>query len=561
MYNSCPKRVRPVPAPVFTEPGMARNTSAGGDSVAAVAKALDTLRAFVDGQNEWGVRELGVSLGLPSSTIHRLLSTLKAEGFLRQEPAEQKYTVGFEFTRLAAAIMQRHGLNQAASSIMREVSEQTGESVWLALYDDTHHRIAYIAESESSHVSRYFAPLGREEGLTDSACGIAILASLPAELGRAVISAAGRPLQPEVLLAIDAARHAGYAALRSTEVGSAMTVAAPISDAEGKAVGSLGIVVPLHRFGEGQAQRLGDLAKQASWRISVRLGARFLGGSSSGTWGDAVGLINQLLKLHMPAMSVAPALGGGTRNLEALGRGLGTYALTTSSSLYDAYHGRGRFPAPMRNLRSIMNLSELHWLTVARSELLVRSSTDLIGLRISPGEQGFSTAQIFEDLMQILRAMPGTRRKAPGAFYLDYPEGKRQFETGAIDALCWLSGLENPLLRDLELGGKSRLHLLEADMIDQLVLRNPGYHASRLPQSAFPRWLDADAMALAVDTVLVCTDDRPDDEVFEFTRALFNHRDALAQMSSVYRGLDAAFATRSLAAPSHPGASRFFAGL
>jgi len=537
---------------------MARNTSAGGDSVAAVAKALDTLRAFVDGQNEWGVRELGVSLGLPSSTIHRLLSTLKAEGFLRQEPAEQKYTVGFEFTRLAAAIMQRHGLNQAASGIMREISEQTGESVWLALYDETRHRIAYIAESESSHVSRYFAPLGREEGLTDGACGIAILAALPAQVGRDVLDGLARPIQPEVLLALDAARHAGYATLRSTEVGSAMTVAAPIRDAQGQAVGSLGIVVPLHRFGEGQAQRLGDLAKQACWRISVRLGARFLGGSSSGTWGDAVGLINQLLKLHMPAISVAPALGGGTRNLEALGRGLGAYALTTSSSLHDAYHGRGRFPAPMRNLRAIMNMSELHWLTIARSELLVRASADLVGLRISPGEQGFSTAQIFDDLMQILRELPGSRRKPPSAFYLDYPEGKRQFEAGAIDALCWLSGLENPLLRDLELGGKARLHLLEADVIDRLVRQNPGYHASRIPQSAFPRWLDADATALAVHTVLVCTDDRPEDEVFEFARALFGHREALAQMSSVYRSLDAEFATRSLTAPPHAGAARFF---
>jgi TRAP transporter TAXI family solute receptor len=537
---------------------MGASTRPAGDSVAAVAKALDTLRAFVDGQNEWGVRELGVSLGLPPTTVHRLLSTLRGEGFVGHNQTDQKYTIGFEFIRLAAAVMQRHGLNQAAAPVMHELSERTGESVWLALYDHEKHRIAYVAESESSHSSRYFAPLGREESLTDSACGIAILASLSEGDRRELIDGLARPMHPDALLALDAARHAHYAMLRSTEVGSAMMVAASIKDAHGHCVGSLGVVVPLHRFGDVQGKLFGDLVQQACWRISIRLGARFLGGSSSGTWGDAVGLINQLLKAHMPAVSVTPALGGGTRNLEALGRGLGAYGLTTSSSLYDAYHGHGPFVAPLGNLRSIMNMSELHLLVIVRNDVIVRVTGDLAGLRISPGEQGFSAAQIFDDLKQYMRHLLPGRRKAANVFYLDYPEGKRQFEMGTIDALSWLSGLENPLVRDLELGAAARLHVLEPEVVQHLAQKNPGYHSSLIPQSAFPRWLDADVQALAVHTVLVCTADRPDDEVYEFTRALFGQREALGQMSSVYRRLDREFATSGLIAPLHPGAARFF---
>lgn len=529
------------------------------ESIAAVAKALDTLRSFVDGQNEWGVRELGVSLGLPPTTVHRVLSTLKSEGFLKQAQAEQKYTVGFEFTRLAAAVMQRHGLVQAASSIMRELSERTGESVWLALFDDDQKRIAYVAESESKHVSRYVAPLGREEPLTLSACGIAILAQLPEDQRRQAVEDLARPLSSDDVLALDAAVHHGYAMLRSAEVGSAMMVAASIMDGQGRPVGSLGLVVPLHRFGEGQGKLLGDLVNDASRRISVRLGARFLGGSSSGTWGDAVGLINQVLKSHMPAISVAPSLGGGVRNLEALGRDMGAYALTTSSSLYDAYHGRGTFAKPMKNLRAIMNLSELVFLIIVRQDIVIRSTSDLAGMRISPGEQGFSAAQIFEDVVSQMRQTQHLRRKTNSVFYLDYPEGKRQFEAEAIDALGWLSGLENPLARDLELSGKARLHLLEGAIVDELCKHNPGYHKGLLPQSAFPRWLDADKSTLSVNTVLVCAEDRPSAEVYQFTEALFSQREALAQMSSVYRRLTASFATAGLTAPLHDGAASFFA--
>ena len=529
--------------------------------VAAVAKALHTLRAFVDRQDRWGVRELGSSLGLPPSTIHRLLYTLKSEGFVAQAPDEQEYTIGFEFTRLAAAVMQRNNLNQVASPIMRELSENTGESVWLALYDDDTRRVAYISEIESSHASRYIAPLGRAETLTDSACGIAILASLANHHRQETLQAVGSRMTPDKLLALDAARHSGYAILRSTEVESAMMVAAIINDAKGNCVGSLGIVVPLHRFGDGQGKLYGEQVQQACWRISASLGARFLGGSSSGTWGDAIGLINQILLQHLPRVSVAPALGGGARNLEALGKGLGAYGLTTSSSLFDAYHGRGPFVRPLNNLRSIMSLSELHLLLIARKDAHLRSMADLAELRVSPGEQGFSAALIFDDLSRYLRRTHAIPGKGPNLFFLSYPEGKRHFEAGTIDALCWLSGLENPLVRELEEGAGARLLTLEDDTLDQFVGLNPGYHRSTIAQSVLPRWLASDTPMLCVRTVLVCAADRPEEEVYELTRALFEQRENLAQMSSVYHRLDKDFASEALTAPRHPGAARFFSEL
>src|SRR5690606_35687864 len=131
------------------------------EPVAAVANALMVMRAFVDGQREWGVRELAVAMGLPTTTVHRLLSHLRMEGFVQYDAQEKKYSVGFEFSRLAAAVNQRDSFRQAALPVMRELTNQTGESVWLALYDAGQHRVAYIAETESTQTSRYLAPLGQ----------------------------------------------------------------------------------------------------------------------------------------------------------------------------------------------------------------------------------------------------------------------------------------------------------------------------------------------------------------------------------------------------------------
>jgi TRAP-type uncharacterized transport system substrate-binding protein len=87
---------------------------------------------------------------------------------------------------------------------------------------------------------------------------------------------------------------------------------------------------------------------------------------------------------------------------------------------------------------------------------------------------------------------------------------------------------------------------------------NPGYRRGLLPQTAFPNWLGADVVTLAVPTALVCRADRPEQEVYEFTRTIYEQREKLAQLSVIYNRLDADFVLDGLTAPLHPGAERFF---
>lgn len=241
------------------------------EPVAAVAKALAALRSFVDGQDEWGVRELGVALELPPSTVHRLLARLRMEGFVAYDRVRRKYGVGFEFLRLASAVMQRNALREAASSLMRELTARSGESAWLAAYDEAGERISYIAEEASPNPSRYVAPLGRSEPVTEGACGICVLAALEGAERRRIL---GSEPSPQLARRIRAAQAAGYAVERATELGSAMVVAAAIVDRNGCPLGSLACVVPTHRFGNAREQVLGALVRDAAARVSYRLGER-----------------------------------------------------------------------------------------------------------------------------------------------------------------------------------------------------------------------------------------------------------------------------------------------
>lgn len=536
-----------------------RSTARRQQPGTSVAKALAVLRAFIDGQDQWGVRELAARIDQPPSTAHRLLSRLRLEGFLDYDETRQKYRVGFEFFRLAAAVSERHGFKQVALPVMRELTGRSGESTWLALHDARRFRMAYVAEQPSPHPLRYAAPLGREETLIDGACGLAVLAALPDDERRAALAGLRGRVPADLDRRLRDIRAAGYATSRASEAEAAMMIAVVVQDVRHHPIGCLAVVVPAHRFGSGRELVLGELVRDYATRLSRRLGARLLGGASAGTWHDAVALISELLHREAPGLMVTPALGGGGHNLEDLDRGLGTYALTTAASLYQAFHGRKPFTRRHDRLRAVMSLSELQLLVISRRGIAVDGMRDLAGLRVSPGEQGFSAAQVFEELLQLARVpRRHAGRKRDAVLYLDYPEAKRRFEAGTLDVLIWLTGVSNRLVQEIHASTPSRLRPLADPLLRRLAAANPGYRLGSIAASAFPRWLKADARTLTVPTVLACTAGCPESEVYEVARTVFEHRAELALMSSVYSRIDARFAVADLTAPLHPGAARYF---
>ena len=526
--------------------------------VASVAKALATLKAFVDGQEQWGVRELAAALGEPPSTMHRVLASLRADGFVRYDRARQKYSAGFEFVRLAAAVTQRDGFRQAALPLLRQLADYSGESCRFAMFDSDTFRIAFTAEQEATSASRRGTAAGQRESLSESAFGVAALSALHgADRDAALAACDGDDGRLSALLG-EAERN-GFALVRSANAAVA-TVAAVVRNAPGHPIGSIGVVVPLDRLGVGREAVLGEQVRNAASRLSQRLGAKILGGSSVGSWRDAVTLISELLSRDAPGLMVTPASGGGGQNLEDLDRGLGTYALTTASSLYDAHEGRAPFQRRHDGLRAVMNLADVQLFIIVRQEITGSLPEALARLRVSPGEQGFSAAQLYDQILAGLAGGPGRRPTRRGeTLYFDYPEGRRQFVAGNVDALFWLSSPSNAAVQALAETPGTSLGFLDEAMIERLTESNPGYRSGRIARSRYPNWLTEDKTTLVVPTVLACRADTPDDEVYAVARSIYHHRAALTQTSSsTYGRVDAQFAINGLTAPLHSGAARFF---
>jgi IclR family acetate operon transcriptional repressor len=525
--------------------------------VASVAKALATLKAFVDGQEQWGVRELAASLGEPPSTMHRVLASLRADGFVRYDRTRQKYSAGPEFLRLSAAVLHRDGLRQAALPLLRQLADYSGESCRLAIFDPEAACVAFVAEQEATPGGRHGSAIGMRETLAGSAFGIAVLAGLRNEERMTALGSLADADAARLRGMVEEAERRGFALLPSADAGTA-TVAAAIRDSSGQPIGSIGVAVPLSRLGIGRDAILGEQVRNAASRLSQRLGAKILGGSSVGSWRDAVTLISELLSRDAPGLMVTPASGGGGQNLEDLDRGLGTYALTTASSLYDAREGRAPFQRRHEGLRAVMNLADLQLFIVTRKGAAKDIAEALTRLRVSPGEQGFSAAQLFD---QILGLLPegGRRQRRGETLHFDYPEGRRQFLAGNVDVLFWLSNPSNVLVQELAATPGTAPGFLDAATLDRLMQDNPGYRTGRVAHERYPGWLVEDRTTLVVPTVLACRADTPDDEVHAVARSLYHHRAELMQIvPPAYGRVEAQFAVDGLTAPLHSGAARFF---
>lgn len=192
----------------------ASKTSASSGGVQSLERAFDLLERMADAGGEVGLSELSVSSGLPLPTIHRLMRTLVACGYVRQQ-TNRRYALGPRLIRLGESASRL--LGTWARPYLARLVEETGETANMALLDGD--EIVYVAQVPSKHSMRMFTEVGRRVLPHSTGVGKALLAHLPANEVRALLSRTGMPAATEktitspdaFLTALEEVRRSGYA--------------------------------------------------------------------------------------------------------------------------------------------------------------------------------------------------------------------------------------------------------------------------------------------------------------------------------------------------------------
>jgi IclR family KDG regulon transcriptional repressor len=247
-------------------------------ALSTVQNAARVLKAFLDGDRELGPSELGRRLGLGKSTVHRLLTTLMAEGLIDQDPHTGGYRLGIVMFELGEAVRIHMDLHSAAAPVLAMLREETRETAQVGVLDRG--EVVYVDRLESSHSLRLFAEAGRRVPVHCTSSGKVLLAFLPAGARESLLASLPLvALTPETItdkarLGVELARvrARGWAeAVNEREVGVA-SIAAPVRDYRGDVIAAISIGAPLVRLGAAQRRRYTRSVIEAGDAMSRRLG-------------------------------------------------------------------------------------------------------------------------------------------------------------------------------------------------------------------------------------------------------------------------------------------------
>jgi len=240
-------------------------------------RALDILELLAGSPSPQGLTDIAERVRGPKATVHRLLATLAARGYATQDPRTGRYDAGIRCFELGSLWARHLDLRAVAGPHAARLSERSGETVHLAVYD--HGDVIYIDKIESRHPVVATSYVGGRCPAACVATGRALLAYQPREeiediLGFPLPSCSPhsitRPAELDALL--DQVRRDGYAVNHGGYREGVGGVAAPIRDYTGRVVASVGLCMPEQRFGPDRFSALRDWTVEAATAISAALG-------------------------------------------------------------------------------------------------------------------------------------------------------------------------------------------------------------------------------------------------------------------------------------------------
>jgi DNA-binding IclR family transcriptional regulator len=240
-------------------------------------RALDILEYLARSGSPRGLTDIAESVRGPKSTVHRLLMTMHLRGYVAQDERTQGYSVGLRCFELGNLWAQNFDLRGVAAPHLRLLSEITGETTHLAVYD--HGDVVYIDKIESNQPVIAKSHVGRRCPAVFVATGRALLAFQPLEEIRAQLAlplprytqhSVTDPRAVEDMLATT--RRNGYAVNHGSYRDGVGGVAAPVRDHTGTVVAAVGLCLPEQRFGPDRFDDLRGHTIAAAVAITVALG-------------------------------------------------------------------------------------------------------------------------------------------------------------------------------------------------------------------------------------------------------------------------------------------------
>jgi len=230
-------------------------------------------------QSTLGVTEIAQELGISKAVVHRILNSLRVQGFIDIDPITRRYSLGPAALAVGLTFLRNVDVRELARPILSELSERTNETATLSTRSGWQRM--YIDQVTPPREVKMIVDLGRPFPLHAGSSSKVLLAHLPPEEVDTYITSVGLGALTERTITdpdrlheeLETIREAGFAMSSGERQSGAASVAAAILDHDGHPIAAMSLCGPAERF-LAEADAAAQAVVTECERLSQQMGYR-----------------------------------------------------------------------------------------------------------------------------------------------------------------------------------------------------------------------------------------------------------------------------------------------
>lgn len=279
----------------------------------------------------------------------------------------------------------------------------------------------------------------------------------------------------------------------------------------------------------------------------------FASGGTSGTYYPLAGAIANEVNKQIGSNITVQSTGASKENVMLLSKDEAEFAIIQNDVLDYAYNGTGLFKdGKIEGFATVASIYAEVCQIVVASNSGINTVADLKGKRVSIGDAG---SGVEANALQILEAH-GLTVDDINVSRLSFKESGNAFKDGQIDAFFVTSGVPNTAITELAVTRSLKLLDIVGDAASKLMTDYPFYTVVTIPKDVYKT--ESDITTLGVRALIVCREDLTEEEVYQFTKAMYENLEVLGNAYAKAKEFKLEDAKAGVTVPVHPGAEKFY---
>ncbi|MDD4843219.1 MAG: TAXI family TRAP transporter solute-binding subunit [Anaerotignum sp.] len=300
---------------------------------------------------------------------------------------------------------------------------------------------------------------------------------------------------------------------------------------------------------EGEAEKAPESAPAGAQELTLGTGG------TTGTYYAVGGTMSTVLNNIMENVSLKVVSTGASKaNILDIDDGVSDIAIVQNDVMYYAFNGTDLFKADGKfdTFSAIAGVYDETCQIIAAPG--ITSIADLKGKIINVGDAG---SGVEFNATQILAAYGIDISKDINKVNGSFGDAADAIKDGKIDAAFITAGAPTTAVVDLAISKDINLLTIDDEHAAALMADYPFYTKTIIPGGTYA-CVAEDVQTLSVRATLIASNNLSEDTIYEFTKALFENKDALANSNAKFTELDPNAAVQGISVPFHPGAEKYF---